>query len=95
MTNEQQEKLKALAEEEYNSRLAQGSAAGQTFGHVNYEQQQVPQIAEPSLRERIRGKRIHAQSQSRRLEQLHELEYLLDKHPEFARILELIDAVRL
>ena len=88
MTNEEAGKFKAMDESEFKSRLAHG--AGATFG----ECAQQPQVAAPTLRERIRSQRLRAQLESRRLEQLHELEYLLDKHHEVARILELIEAVR-
>jgi hypothetical protein len=91
MTNEQQEKLKAIAEQECNARLAHGNA-GAAIGGLEY--QQARSLAEPTLRERIRNQRCRAQNESRRLEQLHELEYLLEKHPEVARILELMEAVR-
>jgi len=47
-----------------------------------------------SLRERIHLQRHRAQVESRRADQLSELEYLLDKHPEIARILDLLDVVK-
>ena len=52
------------------------------------------QVAEPSLRERIHNQRHWAQVESRRAEQLMELEFLLDKNPETARILELLEQVK-
>ncbi len=95
MTNEEREKVASVAEEQYAAHL---NAGAQTFGGLGsnreYLQQQVPQVAPPSLRERIRAQRMHAQNASNRLNQLHELEYLLEKHPEVARMLELIDAIR-
>jgi hypothetical protein len=48
----------------------------------------------PSLRERITEQRRYAQEESCRYDKLKELEYLLDKHKEIARILDLLDSVR-
>ena len=50
--------------------------------------------AMPLLRERIHDQRCRAQVESRRIEQLAELEHLLDKNPETARILELLELVK-
>ena len=49
--------------------------------------------AMPSLRERIANQRYRAEKESNRLQQLAELEFLLDKHPEVARILEFLEIV--
>ncbi len=51
-------------------------------------------IAEPSMRERLKAQLYHAQKESSKENKLLELEYLLDKNPEVARILELLDQVR-
>jgi hypothetical protein len=48
-----------------------------------------------SLRERVENQKNHSCREARRVERLVELAYLLDKHPDVARILELIDEVRL
>lgn len=82
--------------DEYERKLkAEGAAqCANLAGRNSGLQQQVPEVAAPTLRERIGSQRYHAQVESRRLEQLHELEYLLEKHPEVARILELIEIVR-
>ena len=50
--------------------------------------------AEESLRARLRRQRERAQLQSRNVERLAELECLLDKNPDFARILDLLELVR-
>jgi len=42
---------------------------------------------------RFRSRLGHSMQESRRAEQLNELLYLLDKHPEIARILDLVDEV--
>lgn len=89
MNADQESKIRALAEEE--KRAAEGcrnqtNTAGMLGGAA--------MMAEPSLRERIHSQRHHAQVQSRKVEQLAELEYLLDKHPDVARILELMEAAR-
>ncbi len=46
-----------------------------------------------SLSGRFRSRLNQAQQESRKAEQLNELLYLLDKHPEIARILDLVEAV--
>lgn len=47
-----------------------------------------------SLRERVAMDLGRARRESRKLERLSELEFLLDKNPEVARILDLIEDVR-
>lgn len=47
-----------------------------------------------SLIGRIRNQRSRAQMEARRMEHLFELEHLLEKNPEVARILDLLDEVR-
>ena len=47
------------------------------------------------LRERIADQRRRAESEATKCGRLQELEYLLDKNPEVARILELLDFVRM
>lgn len=46
-----------------------------------------------SLRERVASQTHRARKESRRLDRLNELEYLLDKNPEIARILDLLEEV--
>ena len=89
MTIEQEHKLKSMAEQE--ARLNQGSTcASSVLGSTN----EGCCLASPSLRERIRNQSYHAKVESRRVEQLQELEFLLDKNPEVARILDLLESVR-
>ena len=45
----------------------------------------------PTLRQNLRAKLESAIESSKSVEQLRELDYLLDKNPEVARILELLD----
>jgi len=83
-----EQKLKAMAEQQEQqatNRCKQGSVRTGLGGMT---------IAEPSLRERIASQRFRAETESRRASQLVELEYLLDKHPEVARILDLMESVR-
>lgn len=49
------------------------------------------QCGQPSLRERLSNRLYRAQEEARTADRLSELQYLLDKHPEVARILELLD----
>ena len=50
--------------------------------------------ANPSLRERISAQKFRAQQESRNANRLAELECLLDKNPEVARILDLLESVK-
>lgn len=87
MTNEQESKLKQAAAQIHQDQCAQAingsiGLAGET------------KCAVPSLRERISKQRLYAQIESRRADALMELEYLLDKNPELARILDLLEQVK-
>jgi hypothetical protein len=87
MTSEQEQKLKAMAEQQ------QYMSAGATLGG----QIATPMVDEPSrasLRERVAMDLGRARRESRKLDRLSELEYLLGKNPEIARILDLIEDVR-
>ena len=86
MTNEQEQKLKAHLE----AQAGCGQATSQYGGVENCAAQTI--AAPPSLRQRISNRRARAEQETRHLDQLQELEYLLDKHPEVARIFELLDA---
>ena len=46
----------------------------------------------PSLTESIKSRIYHSQRESQNLLQLNELDALLEKHPDVARILDLIEA---
>jgi hypothetical protein len=49
--------------------------------------------AEPPFRERMQSRLHHARREGHKAHQVEELIYLMDKHPEVARILELIELV--
>lgn len=49
------------------------------------------QVCRASLTERIRERQMRAQSERGREERLAELSYLLEKNPDVARILDLLD----
>lgn len=72
---------------------AQEAAAAQCCanGSIGYDN---AKVAAPSLRERIAGQRQRAHIEATRAMRLEELEYLLDKHPEISRILDLLEVVR-
>ena len=89
MTKEQEYKLKEMADKEFGGEIG---ASQQTLNQGCAERTQIPSM--PSLRERIHDQRYRAQVESRRAEQLGELECLLDKNPETARILELLEQVK-
>lgn len=90
MTNEQQQNLKKMAED-------MSGSCGSTL-RANYAQQQQQaqgnMAAAPSLRERVANQLHRARQEAVRRERLEELQYLLDKHPEVARMLELLEAVQ-
>ena len=48
----------------------------------------------PPLAQRIRTQLRRSETEAFRAEQLRELEHLLDKNPEVARILDLLEAVK-
>lgn len=48
----------------------------------------------PDLRDRIYSQRVRAESSARNADRLRELELLLDKNPEVARILDLLEQVK-
>ena len=53
------------------------------------------EAAQPGLRERVAMNLNRAQQEARRSDVLHELQYLLDKNPEVARILDLLEAAQI
>ena len=55
----------------------------------------VTEACQPCLRDRVHSQKVRAESETQRALPLAELEYLLEKHPEIARIFELMDVVRL
>ena len=67
-----------------------GNAAIGGYSTLNKAEAQMP--CKSSLRDRIASRAHHAARESRRAENLKELQYLLDKNPEVARILELLEA---
>lgn len=97
---EEQKIILKEAEEVYKDKCRQAANVGKVGGP--YENNMAKNTTEPwddkpvtsSLRERIHLQSHRAQVESRRADQLSELEYLLDKHPEIARILDLLDVVK-
>ncbi len=89
----QEEKLKAAREAETSAaKCAQGSTAG-----VAKELGYATRFDDPGrvgIRERVENDLNRASREARKLEQLHELSFLLQKNPEVARILDLIEIVR-
>jgi hypothetical protein len=82
MNQSNENMLKQSAEKEYqNQRAAQG----------------VIGLSEPcraSLIERVRSQADRASAEGRRSERLRELVFLLDKNPDIARILDLVEEVK-
>jgi hypothetical protein len=73
-------------QEKMNAACGQQEA---TAGRVGFDEP----CAAPSFRERLTSRRDRAARESRKFGQVDELLWLLDKHPEVARILELIEIV--
>ena len=67
-----------------------GGAAIGGYSTLNKAEAHMP--CKSPLRDRIASRAHHAARESRRAENLKELQYLLDKNPEVARILELLEA---
>lgn len=88
-SKEQMEKEREAKIRAYNE-LNQGQVGVGTMGLAN----ESPKIARPRLLERIANQRYRAENESRRADNLRELEYLLEKNPDIARILDLLDVVK-
>lgn len=90
-TAQQDEKLAYLKQEAYAAanhiRATQAELKGMAGCDVNA-------TGRPSLRDRVSSDLRCAIDQSRKAEQLRELSFLLDKNPEVARILDLMEIVR-
>ena len=86
MKEPDEQMLKDMYAMQADSRLAQGGCRGLDNG---------AQLCKaPSLRERIEGQAQAAEYQGMKGARLRELSALLNKHPEVARILELMNEVR-
>jgi len=87
--------INAALEKERAEKLYQQNQCGATIGA---SQMSAKPLEDPchraSLRERVLMDLAKARRESRKLERLSELEYLLDKNPDIARILDLIEDVR-
>ena len=70
------------AKEAYPSSLSQGPCSTAN---------EAVQAVQPSLRERIRDQAARARRESRKADRLDELNFLLEKNPEVARILDLLE----
>jgi hypothetical protein len=86
MTELNQEYYDKQKAELYQAQMAGANAVG--YGHS-------PEPKQPSLRERISNRKHHAIREQVNSDRLQELEYLFDKHPEVARIFELLDMLKL
>ena len=82
------EKAKALAAELGKAQMANASM---TQGYVGGGMA-LDEPCKAPLRDRIGSRARRAGNEARRAENLKELQYLLDKNPEVARILELLEA---
>ncbi len=85
---EQLKKQCAEQQDRANCPTANG-LLGSTLSQAGYAEP-----ARPGLRERVAADLRHAQRNASKENALHELTYLLDKNPEVARILDLMEVVR-
>ena len=76
---------------ENSAKCAQGTIGGAALGGYMQPQEL---IAKAGLRDRLQGQIYRADKESRRVEGLRELDYLLEKNPEVARILDLLDLIQ-
>lgn len=83
MTAAQENQLKAMAPREECSRGGYAMEGASTM-----------QITPPSIRDRIARRSLDINAQIEASKKLDELGSLLDKYPDLARILDLIDQVR-
>lgn len=96
MYSEQEEKLKAHHAANQAQTIGGGimGNAAREVDTLGCEASRDKETGGHSLRRRIQVQVRTAKRESRRLEKLMELEYLLEKNPEIARILDLIEEVR-
>jgi hypothetical protein len=88
MTAEQQIKLKQMAEQEAHSAssLSQGKVGGV---YAILDVAQTP--GRPRMRDRLDQRRADMERRSQQADKMRELVALLDKNPEVARILDLLE----
>lgn len=87
--NKQMEDLKyqgELRDSTQYSTLGGGAIGGGLSGNL---------AAHPSLRERVAMSLNRAQQESKRADILHELQHLLEKNPDIARILDLLEMAQM
>lgn len=96
MTNEQEQKLKQMAEQENMLAMAGTMPHPPDVGSLNQCGQALKTLSHPkaTLRDRIEAQAYHAERESYRAGRLRELSELLAKHPDVARILDLLEEVR-
>lgn len=87
LTEFQEAKLKEAIHQEYMNANACGQAK------VGYQDKCCDEPKREGLRARIEHRRYQAEKETRKAMALAELGHLLDKHPDFARILELMEEV--
>ena len=86
--NEREQKLKQEAMNQCNAQRPYGAALG---GQMAMSKDLEP--ARQSLRERVQSGLRRAQREAIKHDRLSELNFLLEKYPEIARMLELIEAL--
>lgn len=89
MNNLQEEMLAKKLAYEASQIQTQGHCADSTSGLIGN-----PMPSRVGIRERVNAQLHRAQQESNRASRLHELAYLLEKNPEIARILDLVEEVR-
>ena len=78
--------------QDYKEKLSAAPSVGNCTGY-SLEPDQEP--ARPNLAERVTSQLRQAERQAPRAMRLAELKHLFEKHPDVARIFELMDEVRL
>ena len=92
MDSETEAKLAKHLEAERFGQIGGALGSGALGGYSTLNQAEAQMPCKSSLRDRIASRARHAARESRHAENLKELQYLLDKNPEVARILELLEA---
>lgn len=90
MNWEQEAKLKEAAQQQCATPYGEATAKSMG-GAIGCD---TAQSARPSLRERVSMDLHRSMREVRKRDRLEELSYLLDKNPDIARILDLIEEVR-
>jgi hypothetical protein len=80
-----------LAEKMLNDKITQAARQAQAGSIGMATGMAIPELSRPSLRERVADSAFRARRDARKADRMEELAMLLEKHPDIARILDLVE----